>query len=443
MKKIFSSLKKTFAAMLVVAMLSGTATEARAQCEFPGVTLGTAGGIAGASVALIDAAFLAPTGIFPLAAHVSTQVAQAALNTALQIFEDRLYRRLRDFWNDFFQALQDMTAQLNASNADQTRALGNLFDTGGMTDNQRMVQQVEFAAKKQYAPTDEGCRFDTAGAKLGSATRTGDAMMKGMGTTFAGVGNNAQGSDAERGNGQLIGRRWEKYSKLFCDEDMNAGQAGCDGGATAPLANANVAVGKTLFGLETIPMNDATPSGETINGNPVTVGQGWKMATDELVYNLINYEAPEPLPADALNAAGMKDRRAEQRAYVTQMDAVGVLVYDIVADRTPGEQATDIQQLRQSNGITDASEYPSQREIRQSLIEQLMNPNYYINLHDSSSATKRKEVYLEAFNLQMLYKIVDKTEKIANAFVAETANMLHEAQGDTTYDQRINAPIRP
>ena len=443
MKKILSSLKKTAAAAAVVVALAGTASEARAQCEFPGVTIGVAGGISASSVALLNSAFLAPVGIFPNAAHLSTQAAQIALNTALQLFEDRLFTRLREFWNDFFQALQDMTAQLNASNADQTRALGNLFDVGGMTDNQRMVQQVEFAAKKQYTPTDEGCRFDTAGAKLGSATRTSNAMMEGMGTAFTGVGNNAQGSDAERGNGQLIGRRWEKYSKLFCDQDMNAGQAGCNGGATGPLANANVTVGKTLFGLETIPMNDATPSGETIHGNTVTIGQGWKLATDELVYNLINYEAPEPLPADALDAAGIKDRRAEQRAYVTQMDAVGALVYDVVADRTPGEQSTDIQQLRQTNGITDANEFPSQREIRQSLIEQLMNPNYYVNLHDASSTTKRKEVYLEAFNLQMLYKIIDKTEKISNAFAAETANMLFEQQGDTTYDQTINRPIRP
>lgn len=456
MKKALTSLKEFAAACALAVMLAGAPGDARAQCEVPGVTLATAGSIAGATVALLNANYLATQpigapGILPMAQNISVQVAQATLNTLLQLFERDLYARLRQFWDDYLQALKDMTAQLNGSLADQTRNLGNLFDTGGMTANQRTVQEIELKAKKEYLPTDEGCRFDTAGTAMGDGTGVANAMQKGMGTEFAGVGLNAAGSDAEKGSGQLVGRRMDRYKRLFCDADMNAGQAGCQtAGVSGPLANANVAVGKTLFGRETIPMYDTTPDG--MGG---TIGMGWKLATSELVYNLINYDSPEPIPQDALtsDAPQAKDRRAEQRAYATQMDAVGALVYDVVADRTPakprpgGAAPTDsslqIQQLRQSNGITDAAPHPSLREIRQSVLEQLWNPNFYVNLHDSSSTAKRKEVFLEAFNLQLLYKMVDKTEKIANAFVAETANMLEEEQGDVTSDQQPNNPIRP
>lgn len=422
-------IRMKFAAVILAVAVFLAPAPASAQCEFPGVTQIAAAGFAASTVALLNANYLAtpPTGggILPTAWTLTTQVTQALLNAALKAFETRLYNRLRDFWDDYLEALQDMTAQLNSSVNDGTRNMNSLFDTSNMTLNQRTVQQVEIQAKKQFQPTNEGCRFDTAARYMADAGRTGKAMSAGLGKSYTGIGLNGARSDAAKGPGQLAAVRWNRYRTLFCDDRMNGGKAGCAAGN--PLVNAHVTPSKTLFGRETIPMN---------------TDPNYALAVNELIYNLIGYEAPAPIPQDALAAPSLKDRRQEQRAYATQMDAVGALIYDVVGERTPGQPAAEVQALRQSQGITDANPRPSEREIRQSTLEQLWNPSYYVDLQDSSSTTNRKEVFLQAYNLMLIYKLVDKTEKIANVFVAETANWLDENQGDVMTDQQSNVPIR-
>lgn len=422
-------IRMKFAAFILACALFFAPAPAAAQCEFPGVTQIAAAGFAASTVALLNANYLAtpPTGggILPTAWTLTTQITQALLNAALKAFETRLYNRLRDFWDDYLEALQNMTGQLNSSLADGTRNMNSLFDTSNMTLNQRSLQQIEVQAKKQFQPTNEGCRFDTAAKYMATTTRTAKAISTGLGKENTGVALNGTGSDAQKGPGQLAAVRWNRYRTLFCDDRMNGGKSGCAAGN--PLVNAHVTPSKTLFGRETIPMN---------------TDPNYKLAVNELVYNLIGYEAPAPIPQDALAAPSLKDRRQEQRAYATQMDAVGALIYDVVGERTPGEAAPEVQALRQSQGITDANARPSDREIRQSTLEQLWNPSYYVDLQDSSSTTNRKEVFLQAYNLMLIYKLVDKTEKMANAFVAETSNWLDENQGDLTTDQQSNVPIR-
>ena len=422
-------IRMKFAAIILALAVFLAPAPASAQCEVPGVTQVAAAGFAASTVALLNANYLAtpPTGggILPTAWTLTTQVTQALLNAALKAFETRLYNRLRDFWDDYLEALQNMTGQLNSSLNDGTRNMNSLFDTSNMTLNQRSLQQIEVQAKKQFQPTNEGCRFDTAARYMATTTRTAKAISTGLGKENTGVALNGTGSDAQKGPGQLAAVRWNRYRTLFCDDRMNGGKAGCAAGN--PLVNAHVTPSKTLFGRETIPMN---------------TDPNYKLAVNELVYNLIGYEAPAPIPQDALAAPSLKDRRQEQRAYATQMDAVGALIYDVVGERTPGEAAPEVQALRQSQGITDANARPSDREIRQSTLEQLWNPSYYVDLQDASSTTNRKEVFLQAYNLMLIYKMVEKTEKIANVFVAETANWLDENQGDLTTDQQSNVPIR-
>ncbi|MDE1151286.1 MAG: hypothetical protein PW788_02020 [Micavibrio sp.] len=434
-----------FATLAFIALMAPR--PAAAQCEVPGVTNATAAGIAAANTASLNANYLAPVGILPAAWTVSITIVQGTLITALKVFETTLLNRLRKFWEDYLQAMKDQTSELNASLSDGTRQLNSLYDTGNMTSNQRAVQNAEVQAKKQYLPTDAGCRFDTAGAMMGRTTNVSRAVSSGLGGDFNKIGLNTKGSDSAKGPGQLLKARWERYANLFCDKDANGGNAGCT--ATTPLVNAHVLPGKTLFAQETIPMDDQTML--TMPSGNITKGEAWRLATNELIYNITGYEASAPVPKDALESTVMQDRRAEQRGYATQMDAVGALIYGVIADRVPGcatgheadcKTAADIHALRIAEGIANPSEHPSDREVRQSVIEQLWDPNYYVDLGDSPSTTSRKELYLSAYNLMLLYKVVEKTEKIANAFAVQTANLLDFAQGDNRYDQQTHNPIR-
>ena len=110
-----------------------------------------------------------------------------------------------------------------------------------------------------------------------------------------------------------------------------------------------------------------------------------------------------------------------------ELDAVGALVYSVVADRMPGQEALNIQKMRQRMGVMDASATPSTREIRESLIEQLWDPNYYKELYDNPGTIAQKELYLKAYSVMMLYDMIEKQEKISNVYAVETANMLNRS----------------
>jgi hypothetical protein len=314
-------------------------------------------------------------------------------------------------WDDWLLALKDMTAQLSGSLNDGTRHLDSLFDSSNETQNERSLQEIEHTAKKQYQTTDEGCRFDTSARYMGSAMRTGQFVSQGMTKDLNTVGNNLKTTPGGKGSATLRQDRWQVYQSTFCDAVSNDGAPGCTSAGTRP--NADIQPSKTLFGKETIDMANVDD----------------RHAVQALNYNITGFDIPDPMQPQVLTTPNGKEQRLRNRHYLAQMDAVESLVTSLVGERTPGPASPEIKALRIKLGVTDASDTPSEREIRQSVVEQLWDPNYWVDLGDAPSTTQQKEVYLQAYNLMMLYKVIEKTEKIANAYAIETANMLESEKG--------------
>ncbi len=72
----------------------------------------------------------------------------------------------------------------------------------------------------------------------------------------------------------------------------------------------------------------------------------------------------------------------------------------------------------------EASITPSQREIRQAIIEQLWDPNYYKDLYNHPSTILQKDVYLKAYSLSLIYEKIERQERISDVYAVETANLL-------------------
>lgn len=100
-----------------------------------------------------------------------------------------------------------------------------------------------------------------------------------------------------------------------------------------------------------------------------------------------------------------------------------------------------MQQLRQRLGITAPSGSPSEYEIRQGIVEQLWDPGYYAGLQDNGPTIAQKEIYLKAYSLLLLTKIYDKTERIANLYAIQGANMIDKAGTGKSAGTQF-APVR-
>lgn len=420
----YRRLSARFAGLLVAAMLTfGFSSDALAQaCEMPGSTALTAAGVVTSQTAAIAGMVTALTTAY----NGGTMAAGATLIAALEGMETIINQRMRRFWRDWEEALKAMTTQLNAGVSDQARQMSNLFDSSNLTDTARGFQKAEIEAHANFRPTDAACRFDTAATYMATAGRTAQAASTALSQEMSNLGNAMPGTPAVNGTGAVLNSRFQVYRNRFCDHLANAGGTAC-GGASATAPNAHIMPSVTLFGRETIDMTNA----DTL------------AAVNELVYNITGYKPPETIDPQVLTSPMGKESRLDNRAYLAQMDAINALAFSIVGERTPGPPGngglpSEVQQMRQRMGIGDASATPSEREIRQSIIEQLWDPAYYVNLTDGLTSVSQKEVFLQAYNLLLLYRMYEKTERIANANAIETANLLEKKsrplrEGGTRY----------
>ncbi len=333
--------------------------------------------------------------------------------------------KLNWFWAEWYQALRDMTAQLSSGTLNQTQQLSSFNDASNELATALEMQKEKVKAKSRYQPTAQACRFDTAATPLGTSRAIGKALTSGYALDFLKIGNNEKLSIASAGDSGVRAARWKIYQTKFCDPNAeNSKNSGCAPGSNVATANMDVLPGKTLFSKETIDLSDANPD--------------TREAVNQMLFNITGYVAPDPLIVTALPSPTGRQQMQVNREYIAQMDAVGALAYSVVGDRAPGQPAPDIQAMRQRMGVMDASATPSTREIRESVVEQLWDPEYYKELYDNPSTIAQKELYLKAYSLVMLYDMIAKQEKISNVYAIETANMLNKLSGSRHSVSRSN-----
>lgn len=431
MRVSFSPPRRFLTATVMAGLLCVSGVrDASAQCEVPGTTLATAGGIVASQTAAIAGMTATLTGLY----ITTTTASSATMISLLDGMESIIQARMRKFWEDWEDALKSMTIQLNSGIADQSRQMSSLFDSSNLTSTARTLQRAEVQAHQTYAPSEAGCRFDTFAAPMAQAGRVASAMSSAMGQQLSDLGNAKVGTPAASGGQGAVNKsRFETYRSRFCDHLANAGGTAC-GGSSAPAPNAHIMPSVTLFGQETIDMTD----------------ENTRLAVNELAYNITGYEQPDLIDPKVLESPQGKESRQNNRSYLAQMDAVNALVFSIVGERTPakttstgGEDASVyVQQIRQRMGIGNASANASEREIRQAIMEQLWDPSFYVNLTDAGTSVSQKEVFLQAYNLMLLYRMYEKTEKIANVYAIETGNMLDKEFDAKREGGRRYVPVR-
>lgn len=404
---------RLIAAVVAVSLLVALPRMAQAQCELPAQPEVAAGATTTAQAAAVTAM----TTAIIAAVEATTTIARAAIVAGMEVGWIALRDRLNQYWEDQQEALQGQAAQQNAGMLDQTRQLGSVADAQMVNESARRIQRLEYEARRQFVTTDEGCRFDTTGPYLGRAMSVTRSIAAGGANEIAAAVNNRRGTPAARGPAADNADRVLRARRLFCDPSNNGGNAGCvaNGGA---FADAHVLPSRTILGRPTLDLED-----------PRTIP-----AVNDLVRNIVGYEVPRTVPQDNLRSAGGQQNRMTSREVAAQMDAAGGLIWGIAAERMPAGAAPEIEAMRMRLG-GQPSPTPSEYEIRKQVVEQLWTPAYYAGLQDAENATSQKQIYLRAYSVMQLYKLIEKMEKISTIYAIQTANLVEK------YGRDVNAPV--
>ena len=390
--------------IIAVSLITALPRMAFAQCELPAQPEVAAG----ATTAAQGAAVTAMTTAIIAAVEATTTIARAAIVAGMEVGWIALRDRLNQYWEDQQEALKGQAAQQNAGMLDQTRQLGSVADAQMVNESARRIQRLEYEARRQFVTTDEGCRFDTTGPYLGRAMSVSRSIAAGGANEIGAAINNRKGTPGARGPGPDNAERVLRARRLFCDPSNNGGNAGClaNGGA---FADAHVLPSRTILGRPTLDLEDS----RTLP------------AVNDLVRNIIGYKVPAPFEQRALTGATGKQQRMTSREVAAQMDAAGGLIWGIAAERMPAGAAPEIEAMRMRLG-GQPSPTPSEYEIRKQVVEQLWTPAYYTGLQDAENATSQKQIYLRAYSVMQLYKLIEKMEKISTVYAIQTSNLVEK-----------------
>jgi hypothetical protein len=261
-------------------------------------------------------------------------------------------------------------------------------------------------------PTAEGCRFDTSAPYLGQAMGFSRTAAAAGVRDFTADLTRREGRPSASGPAADYAERARQNREMFCDLDANGGNPGCAEDA-GPYADAHVLPSRTIFGAETIDLQDARAL----------------PAVNELVRNMVGYRPPPPAPPSERQSAAGREARMMGRASLAQMDASAGLLWGAIGDRLPAGAAPEVEQMRLRIGGSQPSARPSEYEIRQQIVEQLWDPAYYANLQDAAATTRQKQVYLRAYSVMQMYKLIEKMERVAGAYAIQAANMVDRTAG--------------
>lgn len=319
------------------------------------------------------------------------------------------------FIGNILPAMMMMTEQLSAVGMYQMQGAGMLMDAKIQMETQRVFQELQVEAIKDYHPSENFCYFGTnmrsLSASQGKSRYTKAAMNKMGMNRLTGVDGIASGGDDD------MRARWEHFRTYYCqvynnnwspaNPDVSGLQPACGASANSARANMDVDYGRVVDAPRTIDM-DLTVAGDATDDQQNVIS---------LMRNLYGHRPPK-------TSTGFLQRKAVQQHYydlraVTAKRNVAMNSFNsIVGMKTAGasgdaESRTNIETYMAAVlvnlGVSDPEElaemigqnpsYYAQLEVLAKRVYQ--DQSFYANLYDKPENVARTGVAIKAVELMV------------------------------------------
>jgi hypothetical protein len=358
---------------------------------------------------------------------------------------------IRQWWEMFWSyavgpSLQSMTRQLSAIDTWQSLQLANMTDGAEMNRLVRTIHEEEVESWREHAPSPQVCQAATMASGLGRgagvarAYRTMAPLER-----LARTGNRRTNPDGTpnpsasgRGSDQAV--RFQNYCAKYADTRDNAGSTGCtaNGFFTAGTPNRDMDVAGEIFAKDTLPVGpigagtsgDVDVFGMTVDasGNitiaPDGVGDN-RMVIDDIITNLAEPFAKNPIPPSAVPSATGTQRILETQAYKAKRQAIYDALYFVVGRRVPGTRMGEfVSQIRAEAGIPPdmISDNPSENEVMNVMLsERFRSGTYSIDQIDQPENNQREMVTQAAFQAIQTSHMLDLMDRYSILLAAQAS----------------------
>jgi len=370
------------------------------------------------------------------------------------------------FTEQVLPALMLFTEQMSAVAMQQTMAIGTFLDAKHQLETQRLLQELQVQAHKDYQPSEDFCWFGTGVKSLAASEQKGRAnaymLARRQNARQLGELNMAGAPDGDNDKQA----RWDTFLELFCDPQdsnwvsTNPANSGlvavCNPAPSSPqFTNADIDYTRLVENERTISLLgglggfDLTDNITGIPGTAANVSES-ERALMALQNNLYGHEIIarigdklDFLDADyqswylALRSVAAKRSVAENSFNaIVGMKSAGTSDISIGQAGGFGGTTADTYEFLGAimvelgvapadvnDIIGNAPSYYAQLELLAKKIYQ--NPDFYANLYDKPANVKRKAVALKAIELMVdraIYESQIRQEMLTSVLLSARLN---------------------
>ncbi len=320
------------------------------------------------------------------------------------------------FKNQVLPALMLFTEQMSAVAMEQVFMIGSFMDAKTQLETQRLLQELQYQAHRDYQPSDDFCYFGTNVRSLGASGERGryNALALGARQMQRQLGTEGV-AGAEKGPPGDKLARWQQFVKVYCDPNDNNKIDGrpdtglekvCASG-TGERSNNDIDYTRMIDDARTLNVGFDDEENSTADEQDVFAMSSNLYGNDVLTRKLDNedlgkktHQAPylalrsiaakRSVAENSFSAiVGLKSAGTENMAGESKTrDFLGAVMKEL---GVPDDEVFEL--------IGENPSYYAQLEILAKKIYQ--NPDFFADLYDTPANVERKSVALKAIELML------------------------------------------
>lgn len=341
------------------------------------------------------------------------------LSSGMQDF--RLWMTDTFFKEHVLPAMMMFTEQMSAVAMHQVFIFGTFLDAKHQLETQRLFQELQVQAHRDYHPSEDFCAFGTGARSLAASEQQGRYNAAALSAIQMArqLGNANMGAAESRDDDKAA--RWEQFTSVYCDPDDNNRIAatpntglqmacGNSGGGNTRRINIDVDFTRAIEEPRTLNVNftdaNKTPDEEDVIALSSNL-YGHDVLTRNAIKPYLKNKEYQHLYMALRSVAAKRAVAQNSFSAIVGIKSAGTAG---MSGETPGQPGTArfLGAVLKEMGVPDNEiftiigenpSYYAQMEILSKKI--LQNPSFYSNLYDKPANVKRKGVALKALDIML------------------------------------------
>lgn len=317
------------------------------------------------------------------------------------------------FPNYIKPAMQGMTQQLTAVSMQQAAMIGMFLDAKQQLETQRLFQELQAEAHRDYQPSEDFCWFGTAARSMAATESAGkfhaaalNARQMKRHLRHADIASSSSLDKDKKA-------RWDQFVKNYCDPADNNMLPNKTNGLTAicpkvgPRPNMDIDFTRLIDERRTLDVSFDPSKGATPDEQDV-LALGNNLYGSDVIGTVDNLD-PKTDPKAVENYMALRAVAAKRNVAENSFNSIVALKSsgtDLMmgASKTSAYLGAILAELGVPEGeisamIGEKPSYYAQLEILAKKIYQ--NPDFFANLYDTPANVARKSVALKAIELML------------------------------------------